>query len=282
MEGGVLLFNYMKMPSIQFYPADWRKDPAVQALNFHDKGVWIEILCLMHESSERGVLLLNGNPMPEHALARTLGLDKQILTTTLTTLLTYGVAKKRESDGAIYSSRMVKDEKLIQIRRDAGKKGGNPLLVKQNPTTPVKQIPTPSSSSSSSVSSSNNNTPIVPIGDENEMNAFRRARALFNMRELTNSTPIDKSLERAWKGAKEVVMATFDDEWEALEARYSSTDPEIARYRRRDLPTLLNNWTGEITKSKNQHNQFTTQPKYDHRAEKRAREFPEKIVVPLI
>jgi hypothetical protein len=125
-------------------------------------------------------------------------------------------------------------------------------------------------------------TPVVPIGDENEMNAFRRARALFNMRELTNSTPIDKSLERAWKGAKEVVMATFDDEWDALEARYSSTDPEIARYRRRDLPTLLNNWTGEITKSKNQHNQFTTQPKHDHRAEKRAREFPEQIVVPLI
>ena len=142
----------MKLPAIQFYPADWRKDPAVQALNFHDRGVWFEILCLMHESSERGVLLLNGIPMPEDALARMLGLDKQILTTTLTTLLTYGAAKRRDADGAIYSSRMVKDEKIIQIRREAGKKGGNPLLLNQNPTTGVNQITTPSSSSSSSSS----------------------------------------------------------------------------------------------------------------------------------
>ena len=142
----------MKLPAIQFYPADWRKDPAVQALNFHDRGVWFEILCLMHESSERGVLLLNGIPMPEDALARMLGLDKQILTTTLTTLLTYGAAKRRDTDGAIYSSRMVKDEKIIQIRREAGKKGGNPLLLNQNPTTGVNQNPTPSSSSSTSSS----------------------------------------------------------------------------------------------------------------------------------
>jgi len=142
----------MKLPAFQFYPADWRKDPAVQSLNFHDRGVWFEMICLMHESSERGVLLLNGNPMPEDALARMLGLDKQILTTTITTLLSYGAAKRRDSDGAIYSDRMVRDEKIIQIRREAGKKGGNPALLNQNQTTKDKQIPTPSSSSSSSSS----------------------------------------------------------------------------------------------------------------------------------
>lgn len=148
----------MKMPAFQFYPGDWRKDPGVQALDFFDRGVWFEMLCLMHESEERGVLLLNGRPMPEVALARMLGLDNQILTTTLTNLLTYGVASKRESDGAIYSRRMVKDEQICQVRREAGKKGGNPNLLnqtsKQKPTTRVNQIPTPSSSSSSSTSSS--------------------------------------------------------------------------------------------------------------------------------
>ena len=139
-----------KMPAFQFYPADWRKDLAVQSLSYHDRGVWHEILCLMHESSERGVLLLNGQPMPINALANMLGLDNQILTTTLTTLLTFGVARKRE-DGAIFSKRMVEDDKLCKIRRDAGKKGGNPVLVNQKSTTPVNQIPTPSSSSSTSV-----------------------------------------------------------------------------------------------------------------------------------
>lgn len=148
----------MKMPAFQFYPADWRKDPGVQALDFHDRGVWFEILCIMHESDERGVLLLNGRPMPEPALARMLGLDNQILTTTLTNLVTYGVASRRESDGALVSRRMVKDEALCQVRREAGKKGGNPNLVNQKPnqkpTTRDNQKPTPSSSTSSSTSSS--------------------------------------------------------------------------------------------------------------------------------
>jgi hypothetical protein len=123
-------------------------------LTFHDRGVWFEIINIMHESAERGVLMINGAPMPEEAIARLLGLDKQIFNQTLTTLLSYGVAKRRDGDGAIYCKRMVNDEKITQIRREAGNKGGNPALLNQNPTTPVKQIPTPSSSSSTSSSTS--------------------------------------------------------------------------------------------------------------------------------
>jgi uncharacterized phage protein (TIGR02220 family) len=144
----------VKMPALQFYPADWRKDLAVQALGYHDRGVWFEMLCLMHESSERGVLLLNGAPMPDDLIARLLGLDNQTFNQTVSNLLTYGVAKRREQDDAIFSKRMVSDEKLCETRRNAGKKGGNPRLLNQNPTTPVKQNSTPSSSSSSSSSDS--------------------------------------------------------------------------------------------------------------------------------
>lgn len=138
-----------KMPAMQFYPADWRKDLAVQSLGYHDRGVWFEMLCLMHESSERGVLLLNGAPMPEEVLARVLHLDNHTFNQTLTTLLTYGVAKRRASDSAIFSKRMVDDEKLCKIRRESGKLGGNPNLLKQKQTTRDKQNPTPSSSTSS-------------------------------------------------------------------------------------------------------------------------------------
>jgi|GEM_PF-1379021 len=162
--------NSGRLPAFQFYPADWRKDPGVQSLDFETRGIWWEIICLLHESDERGVLLLNGQPMPETALCRLLGLDNQKLTTALTTLLTYGVAKRRESDGAIYSKRMVADEKLRQIRKEAGSKGGNPLLVKQKPTTTVKQKRTPSSSSSSSSSSSDDIIPPAPppVGGKGE------------------------------------------------------------------------------------------------------------------
>lgn len=110
----------------------------------------------MHESSERGLLLLNGQAMPESALARLLGLDKQNLTNTLTTLLEFGVASRCESTGALVCRRMVRDEKLRQIRKECGKKGGNPHLLNQNTTnqdnqnstTHLNQKTTPSSSSS--------------------------------------------------------------------------------------------------------------------------------------
>jgi hypothetical protein len=158
----------MKLPAFQFYVGDWRKDPGVQSLDFYTRGVWFEMLCLMHESSERGVLLLNDKPMPLNALARLLGIDIEKLNECIVILDEYGIFSKREHDDAIYSRRMVSDERLICIRREAGKQGGNPNLLKQNSSKiekevnlTSKQIPTPSSSSSSSSSSSKKETIIV-------------------------------------------------------------------------------------------------------------------------
>ena len=171
----------MKLPAFQFYPGDWRKDPGIQSLTRHDRSVWFDMLCIMHESDERGVLLLAGNPMPEDALARILNLDNQEVNQILSTLLTYGVASRRQDDGAIYSRRMVRDEILIQTRRNAGKMGGNPVLLKQNPTTGVnqnpttrvKQNPTPSSSSSFSTSVINTLTSINKAkGDLVELKSY--------------------------------------------------------------------------------------------------------------
>ncbi len=142
----------MKLPAIQFYPGDWHKDQGVQALDLMQRGAWFELLLMMHDSDERGVLLVNSQPMPDSVIARRLGLDNQTANQILTTLLTYGVASRREADGALFCRRMVKDEKLRQVRTEAGKKGGNPALLNQTsnqpPTTKDKQLPTPSFSSS--------------------------------------------------------------------------------------------------------------------------------------
>lgn len=146
----------MKLPAIQFYPADWRKDPGVQSLSYHDRGVWFEILCLMHESEQRGMLLLNGKSMPPDALGRLLGLNKASLARTLATLLDLGVMS-RDDSGTLFNRRMTRDERLRQVRQEAGKLGGNPALVKQTPTKSERednQKPTPSASSSSSPSTS--------------------------------------------------------------------------------------------------------------------------------
>ena len=64
-----------KKPSIQFYPGDWRKDPGVQSLDYESRGVWWEMVLIMHESDDRGKLTLNDSAMPDEALSQLLGLE---------------------------------------------------------------------------------------------------------------------------------------------------------------------------------------------------------------
>lgn len=121
-----------KLPALNFYIGDWRKDIGVQSLPYHERGIWFEIICLMHESEQRGKLILNGKPMTEEALARLLGLDKQILSKALSSILEAGVASIEPDTGVLVCRRMVRDENIRKIRSECGKKGGHPLLVKQN------------------------------------------------------------------------------------------------------------------------------------------------------
>lgn len=46
----------MKRPSLQFYPADWRSNVKLRRCGWPARGVWVEVLCLMHDSDEYGVL----------------------------------------------------------------------------------------------------------------------------------------------------------------------------------------------------------------------------------
>jgi hypothetical protein len=267
----------MKLPAFQFYPADWRKDPGVQSLSFHDRGVWFEILCLMHESGERGKLTLSGQAMPEDALARLLGLDKQNLTKTLTTILTYGVASRCPDTGALVCRRMIRDEDLRQKRKAAGEKGGNPTLTGKKPKVllkqKVKQIPTPSSSSSSSEYS-----PIVPKGTEDREPEFPlvlEQRPSSPLPDRWRNIPrIDRKnhkvafntqeMERigSWFGRKPGTLWTLaegiallesikpsHEDVGVLERYYLAEIPKRNDYRRRDLMTLLNNWSSELDRA---------------------------------
>ena len=132
-----------KLPAFQFYPGDWRKDVGVQSLDYECRGVWFEILCLMHESERRGVLILNGRAMSDESLARLLGLPEVLLKQILTKVEAAGVASREQETGALLCRRMVRDENLRKVRQNAGKQGGNPILLKQNRTTGLKQNPTP-------------------------------------------------------------------------------------------------------------------------------------------
>ena len=114
-----------KQPSFQFYPGDWKRDAGVQSLSFEERGVWFEMMLLMFESAERGKLVFgSGTPMPEDAVARSLGLDRQRYVQILRKLLDYGVASKDEKTGIIYCRRMVRDAELSKKRAEDRKLGG--------------------------------------------------------------------------------------------------------------------------------------------------------------
>ena len=121
----------MKRPSFQFYPQDWRADPGLRACSLEERAVWLELLCLMHDSPRRGVLLLpSGAPMTDEDIARNLGLSLKTSRPIIAKIELRGVSSREEGSGALTSRRMLRDEYLNQIRSAAGTQGGNPVLLK--------------------------------------------------------------------------------------------------------------------------------------------------------
>jgi hypothetical protein len=45
---------------MKFYPSDWRSDPMLRLCSLAARGLWMEMMCLMHEAEPYGSLLVNG------------------------------------------------------------------------------------------------------------------------------------------------------------------------------------------------------------------------------
>ena len=113
-----------KLPAIMFYPGDWMKDPAIRSCSLAARGLWFDMLCLMHESHERGKLVhRTGIPVSPSQLARMVGADLVEAESLLEELEATGVFSRREDDGAIICRRMVADEAEREVKSAAGRKG---------------------------------------------------------------------------------------------------------------------------------------------------------------
>jgi len=141
----------MKRPSFQFYPADWLTDAALRMVSIGARGMWIDMLCLMHQGSEYGYLKVNNKVILNANLARMIGATLPEVEGWLDELNSAGVYSIDDS-GCIFSRRMIRDEEVRAARASGGILGGNPNLKKVN--LPPNLKPTPSSSYSSTSSSS--------------------------------------------------------------------------------------------------------------------------------
>jgi hypothetical protein len=143
----------MKRPSFQFYPGDWLNDVALRMVSAGARGLWIDMMCIMHQGSDYGYLKVNGKVILTPNLARMTGSTSQEAEGYLSELEAAGVFS-RDEYGCIFSRRMIRDEKVREARAAGGSKGGNPALMGKNKDNlPPNLPPTPSSSSSSSVNS---------------------------------------------------------------------------------------------------------------------------------
>ena len=148
----------MKRPSFQFYPSDWLRDTALRSCSTGARGLWIDMICFMHEGNPYGHLKVGNKVILPANLASMVGATLHEVEGWLDELRQAGVYELADA-GEIYSKRMVRDESLRNKRAEGGKLGGNPNLKVNLKVIPkveekVKQIPTPSSSSSSSSSNS--------------------------------------------------------------------------------------------------------------------------------
>ena len=151
----------MKRPAFQFYPADWRKDAALQSCSIAARGLWIEVMCIAHECEPYGHLTINGKAMTPAQIGRLVGLPARECNALFAELEEAGVLS-RSDDGTIFSRRMVRDEDLRQRRaaggeagsehgikgKEYGVKGGRPKKARGVSEPPIE--PPPSSSSSPS------------------------------------------------------------------------------------------------------------------------------------
>ncbi|MFA5913902.1 MAG: hypothetical protein WC830_10145 [Burkholderiales bacterium] len=158
----------MNRPSFQFYPGDWLSNAKLKCCTHAERGIWISVLCLMHDSTEYGVLRWSMDDF-----ARAVGCKAS----ELRSLAKRGVLKggdtgervqafiftprhanrdgepvtliEAQSGPLWYSSRMVRDE-YVRTKRGIGSRFGDE--PKNAPKPPIGDGPSSSSSSSTSLS----------------------------------------------------------------------------------------------------------------------------------
>lgn len=128
----------MSAPWMKFYPTDWRADPALRMCSLASRGLWMEMLCVMHEAEPYGSLRVNGKPLSERQLAVLSGASMDECASLLSELEESGVFS-RDDSGVIVSRRMQRDKAKADSDKANGKRGGNPTLtLSKGVNPPVK------------------------------------------------------------------------------------------------------------------------------------------------
>lgn len=118
-------------PYLPLYFKDWWDNPCVVALDRQGRSIWLDMYKMMWESEEPGFLTAEGTVLSIRYLAEDLIVPIQTLQTYIKQFLHLKLCMLRNHDGALYCPLILHRLDILNKRRAAGAKGGNPGLVKQ-------------------------------------------------------------------------------------------------------------------------------------------------------
>lgn len=129
-----------RISPMPFNSVEWITLPVVRNLPPDVRGLWIDMLCYMWESKERGVMAKpDGTIYTRNEIIRLLGVDASGSENWLEKLIECGLCTVRD-DGAFCSRQMVRQEQIRAVRQMVGKKGGESTKAKILSAPPATQV----------------------------------------------------------------------------------------------------------------------------------------------
>ncbi|MFS8368965.1 winged helix-turn-helix domain-containing protein [Acetobacter indonesiensis] len=111
----------------KFWWQDYERDPALRLCSLAAQGLWMRLLCLMHEAEPYGHLCVNNQPLHPRQLALMLGVSERQINRLMAELRNAGVYSTTPQ-GSIYSRRLLRDKAASDQGAAWGRTGGNPNL----------------------------------------------------------------------------------------------------------------------------------------------------------
>lgn len=152
----------------KFWWQDWQNDPALRVCSLAAQGLWIRLLCVMHDANPTGHLTINGKQPSSRQIAALVGAPEREVVN-LVRELEDATVFSRTDTGVIFSRRMVRDaakseEGAHYISKRWGNRNGTSTPHKE-PNTPPNRgsngAPTTQYSESESEAESEPPTPIA-------------------------------------------------------------------------------------------------------------------------
>lgn len=233
-----------KLPFIKFFPRDWMGDDAARLCSLAARGLWIDMLCLMHSAPRRGYLqTATGSPLPLEQIARMAGCSTDEATRLLSELETAGVYDCTEH-GLIYSRRMVREAGVSQVRSETGRRGAAVTNGFCRGKTAANGSAKPSAKDRPSESQSLRSTEEIPAADDpaDIPDPLTPPRADL-VRDVWNATPPLPRLERVDAGfrrnlARRWQDETFREKFRAVIAALAKSDFYLGRTPHKFVATL--------------------------------------------